>query len=266
MVPLQVFGAVVALLVAAREGRRGTEAGRWINFWCLVIALWAAEWAGHILFGLHSYTDGWWRPLGPVPPLAPLVWAAVITTAARLAGGRAVVAGCIVAFDLAVIGPVGIQSGLWIWQKPGLFDFPLEASVAWGGFAAGWVGIMDAGRTSPLWERIALALPVAFVGMLVMSAGLGWVLSHVDPQPFIVPHLWAVIAGWMLSAGVAWRVAARGHADPRAALERLPGAALVGALLIAYGHDVPPLVAFAAGALPPYLATCMPLWLTPRAQ
>lgn len=258
MAVFQALCAAVIALTAARQHRRGRGGA----FLALALAALVGELIALYAFQIHRYTEGWWR-LGPVPILAPLIWATLVTTAADLTRGHPLKTAGVICADLALLGPVGVQSGLWVWGRPGLFDFPLEASAAWAAFGGAWLAASRWGerRGWARWEALAVACPVALAGAFSVGGGLGLILPLIQ-RPLIVPHPVAVAVTFALSLAVSWRVINRGVGGRGAALARLPAMALIAALLLAYCADVPPLVICALACLPPYLA----LWLRPQGE
>lgn len=212
-------------------------------------------------YGFYAYDGAWSVFLDRVPLLIVVIWPIVIDSATELARGLgarrlALAAGAIILADAALIEPIAVQAGLWRWSEPGLFAVPPIGILGWaffGAAATGWFERNDRQRRPPLADVAVIAVaPLAAHALLVAT---WWALLRWVNGPILS---WgAAIAAWMMMvplATLAWRRGLGRTLAPKDLVRRAPGAAFFFVLLIVWGRDVAPLVAYAIAFALPYVA------------
>ena len=166
-------------------------------------ASWIAEESCILLYEFYGYSSNWSLFLAHVPVLVIVIWPIVVHSAWDLAsqilrpGHRLVplAAAAIVLTDASLIEPVGVRTGLWSWNQPGIFDVPPIGILGWAYFALLCILLFEAGKRRNGTKRfnlLILVLPVIGAHLLLLITWWGafrWVKIHVDPR---------------LAAGCAW--------------------------------------------------------------
>jgi hypothetical protein len=214
---------------------------------------------------LRAYDPYWYgESLVPfvdhVPLLSVLGWTVLLHSAWKIAsrlcqrspGNVWWVASLVAMADLAILGPVAVKSGVWVWNIPGVFGVPLVAFLAFGLFAAACVAFLSieeipGGRPANVVWRAAL-----LTHSLVLVSWWGlfrWIAVEIPEWPL------SMIA-WCLSIAAMLVLALRqvGERLSRNLLVwRVPAVlCLFGALFFA-GLEGSALWYYSLAFLPPYL-------------
>jgi len=230
----------------------------------LVVASWIVEDSCIRAYGFYHYSPQWSLFIDHVPLAILLIWPIVIHSAWELAGhllGRGhsfvpLIGGAMVLTDASMIEPIAVNSGLWSWTEPGVFDVPPIGVIGWAYYAGLCMVVFErnrsAGRRTLLDAATLLLAPVG-THLLLLASWWGlfrWISTTIDPWP-------VVVGGWVLSAALtvhSLRVGARRRVPPRDILARVPAALFFFALVALHARDAPALVAFALAFAPPYLS------------
>ncbi|MCS6913140.1 MAG: carotenoid biosynthesis protein, partial [Myxococcota bacterium] len=126
----------------------------------LALASWVGEDSLIRAYGFYHYAAGWALFVDQVPLLIVGIWPVVVDSAWRLAGhlvrgprAVALVGGCLVLTDAALIEPIAVAAGLWSWSEPGLFGVPPIGMLGWAVFAAGAIALLEQ-RRMPGWVAV----------------------------------------------------------------------------------------------------------------
>ena len=233
------------------------------RFGLLAIAAWLAEDSCIRLYGFYGYSQDWSLFVDQMPLMIALIWPSVILSAWELtrhllgAGHNRLplAVGAMVFADAWLIEPIAVQSGLWSWFEPGLFDVPPIGVLGWAFFAALAVALFErvdrSGRSA--WADVAI-LAVAPVGTHLLLLASWWgLLRWVNVTVPAWPAVAVLIA---ISAVVAWlAVRAKLHAriPGSAMVARIPAALFFFGLLAVHGRENYALAAWALAVAPPWL-------------
>lgn len=250
------------------------QGGRFLVWFVLVsIASWITEETCIRLYGLYSYSQDWRIFLSRTPLAIVFVWPAIIHCAWDLSsqllghGHRFVPMAVfgIILTDAAFIETVSVQSELWSWQKPGLFNVPLIGIFGWAPFAFLCAFLFEKGsKRSDDWRDHALILILPMVGthlsLLVSWWGFfRWVLIPVHGGV-------AAVVAWGLSIGLVV-VFVRCRLGTRVRIQtlllRMLAAICFFILLLRHAGGSIALVSFCAAFAPPYLIL-MAQWFPAR--
>ena len=230
----------------------------------LALASWLAEDTCIRLYGFYAYNPDWSLFLDKMPLMIALIWPSVILSAWELAryllskGDRRLplAVGAMVFADAWLIEPVAVQSGLWSWFEPGLFDVPPIGVLGWAFFAALSVAVFEwvdrGNRRSKADLAVLIVAPVG-AHLLLIASWWGlfrWVNLEIPAWPAVgllcaISLFLAVSAG---RAGVSARI-------PAAAIfTRIPAALFFFGLLAVYGRGEYALWIWALAVAPPWLA------------
>jgi hypothetical protein len=256
--------AIVALYVVTRA-LVGPDTRRFLRrLALLIVASWMAENSVIHAYGFYFYKPVWSIFVDQVPLMIVLIWPIVILSAhdlaIRLVTGSAmhlgIVTGAFVFADAWLIEPIAVQSGLWAWTEPGLFNVPPIGVLGWAFFAALCMAFLknNEGRNpSVLHElKILVIAPIGTHLLLLCSwwGALRWV-NHTLPQ-------WPLVGlAWLISIALsiyAIRCRAGRKVSLALMLTRVPAAAFFFVLLGLFASHQAALLAFAIAFVPPYLA------------
>lgn len=159
-------------------------------------ASWIAEESCILLYEFYGYSSNWSLFLAHVPVLVIVIWPIIVHSAWDLAsqilrpGHRLVplAAAAIVLTDASLIEPVGVRTGLWSWNQPGIFDVPPIGILGWAYFALLCILLFEAGKRRNGTKRfnlLILVLPVIGTHLLLLITWWGafrWVKIAVDPR------------------------------------------------------------------------------------
>lgn len=248
--------AIVALFLGVR-GRLDPEPGRFFGrVITLFVAAWLAENTVIHAYGFYYYSKDWTIFIDRVPLMVLVIWPVVIHSAWDLARHllkghpkTELFAAVFVFFDASMIEPIAVESKLWFWTEPGLFQVPPIGVLGWAVFAAFAMSLMK--RRMPAFGVILLST----LGTHLVLLSVWWGFFRWVNGP---------IPGW-LGAGAIWVVsifatamALRTRARLRVPLIemalRIPAALFFLALMAMYCLDVLPLVVYALAFVPPYVA------------
>ena len=137
--------AIIALYLGVRfyyEADRPQLARRMA---LLISASWIAENTVIHAYHFYQYSPRWSVFVDRVPLLVLIIWPIVITSAwdlwvaLRGRGGimTALATACLVFADAYVMEPIAVESGLWSWNEPGLFQVPPIGVAGWSFFTFG---------------------------------------------------------------------------------------------------------------------------------
>ena len=154
--------------------------------WIVLVATsaWITEETCIRMYAFYSYSQSWHIFLSHLPLMVIVIWPAIIHCAWDLAsqllgyGHRFVpiAAGSIVLTDAAFIETVSVQSGLWVWQGPGVFNVPLIGIFGWACFAFLCAFLYEEGmrRNYRLWfSFLVLVLPAVGTHLFLLVSWWG---------------------------------------------------------------------------------------------
>ncbi|MCA9664880.1 MAG: carotenoid biosynthesis protein [Myxococcales bacterium] len=265
MITLQLFCLAIVLLYIVVRARMDEQPSAFLaRYVTLVVAAWLAEDSVIRAYGFYSYSEGWSLFIDHVPLAIVMIWPVVIHSAWDLARclvrqerhgalRLALVSGLVVLADAWLIEPIAVQSGLWRWSEPGLFQVPPIGVLGWSFFAVLAVWLLEQRRLGR-W-RLPLLVVLAPVGVhpLLLAAWWGafrWINVTVPAWP-------AVATAWLLGAIAALRfiAGARRHDIPLwSMLLRVPAAGFFFVLLARQDSAPTALYVYAVAFAPPYLA------------
>ena len=192
---LAAFATVAVYIVAHTSGQ--PERKQFIIRIILVCAAsWITEESCILLYDFYDYSANWSLFLAHLPLLVIVIWPIVVHSAWNLASqimqpGRSrlvpLTAAAIVLTDAALIEPVGVQTGLWSWNRPGLFDVPPIGILGWAYFAFLCVLFFEQRkrRNNAKWVNLPiLIVPVIGTHVLLLITWWGalrWVKTSIDP-------------------------------------------------------------------------------------
>jgi hypothetical protein len=270
---LEVIALLIVASFVAVRARFGTDARAFlIRLLLLVVASWVAEDTCIRAYGFYFYNPDWSIFIDRVPLAIVLIWPVVIHSAWELAvcllGSRGrrfapLLGGAVVLADASMIEPIAVNSGLWTWTEPGLFDVPPIGIVGWAYYAGLCMLVFErvelrrraeGASSHAAWANaIAIALAPAGTHVLLLASWWGlfrWINRPLDPWPFVA-------AFWGLSLVLTARslqVGARRRVPSRDMLNRIPAAVFFLVLLALDARDVPALIAYGLAFAPPYLS------------
>jgi hypothetical protein len=230
----------------------------------LMTASWLGENSVIHAYGFYGYHDVWSVFVDQVPLMIVVIWPVVILSAWELARSltdagwqRAVCLTFFMVFaDAWLIEPIAVQSGLWAWTEPGLFQVPPIGVLGWAFFALGCVTVFEIAEARGRgWKTEILVLLIAPILTHVLLLMSWWILFrwvNVDLPPWP-----AVVCAWGISlmlAGWALKSRARTRVSLPLMLPRIPAAGFFFLLLGLYGSEQTALWLFAIAFAPPYLA------------
>ncbi|MGD8519519.1 MAG: carotenoid biosynthesis protein [Desulfobacterales bacterium] len=259
---LAAFATVAIYIVAHTSGQ--PKERHFISRIILVCAAsWIAEESCILLYDFYDYSLNWRLFLAHLPLLVIVIWPIIVHSAWNLASqilqpGRRLVpltAAAIVLTDASLIEPVGVQTGLWSWKQPGLFDVPPIGILGWAYFAFLCVLFFEQRkrRNGAKWvSLLILIVPVIGTHMLLLITWWGalrWIKTSIDP---------------MLAAGSAWAlslllvsVILKNRTGTRimkkTLLLRLLGALCLFTWLALNSNESTLLIVYATAFAPPYL-------------
>lgn len=257
--------AIVALFVVVRARLGGDGRAFVTRLFLLVVASWVAEDTCIRLYGFYFYNPNWSIFIDRVPLAIVLIWPVVIHSAWELARcllgperKRLVpLAGAaLVLADASMIEPIAVNSKLWTWTEPGVFDVPPIGILGWAYYAGLCMLVFELveRRGAPPLAN-ALAIVVAPIGthLLLLASWWGlfrWINRPLDAWPFVA-------TAWLLAAALTTRsltVGARSRVPARDMLNRVPAAIFFFVLLAMDARGVPALIAYGLAFAPPYLS------------
>lgn len=267
MTTLEIIAlAIVALFVVIRA-RFGDEGRAFITrLALLIVASWVAEDTCIRLYGFYFYNPEWSIFIDRVPLAIVLIWPVVIHSAWELARcllGRdartltvPLAGAALVLADASMIEPIAVNSKLWTWTEPGVFDVPPIGILGWAYYAGLCMVVFEVvDRRGASAFANAVAIVVAPIGthLLLLASWWGlfrWINQPLDAWPFVA-------VAWLLAVGVTARslkVGARTRVPIRDMLNRVPAAVFFFVLLGIDARSVPALIAYALAFAPPYLS------------
>ena len=255
---------IVATFVAVRARRDPRPQVFLRRLVLIAVAGWISEDTVIRAYDFYGYSPRWSVILDHVPLMVVVIWPVVIHSAWDLARclvrqerhgalRLALVSGLVVLADAWLIEPIAVQSGLWRWSEPGLFQVPPIGVLGWSFFAVLAVWLLEQRRLGR-W-RLPLLVVLAPVGVhpLLLAAWWGafrWINVTVPAWP-------AVATAWLLGAIAALRfiAGARRHDIPLwSMLLRVPAAGFFFVLLARQDSAPTALYVYAVAFAPPYLA------------
>jgi hypothetical protein len=247
---------IVLLYLVVKSTRAAAPLGFLGRMALLSAAAWLVEETVIAAYGFYSYSKHWNFFLHHVPLLIVLIWPIVIHSAwdlsRSLLGGQhplvPIAAAAIVFWDAALIEPVAVSSGLWMWSEPGVFAVPPIGVLGWALFAGLCVGFFQR-------RRLALVVLGAPLATHLLLLATWWGLFRWCNQPL---SAWpALFAAWAVSLSLVWLVrrSRNAAAIPLAEIAlRAPAAVFFFALLAAEHSTSPLLIAYALAFASPYIA------------
>jgi len=219
-------------------------------------------------YDFYHYSPKWSVILDHVPLMVIVIWPVVIHSAwdlTRHLVGKGhprtpwIVAGFVLA-DAWLIEPIAVNSGLWAWHEPGLFDVPPIGVIGWSVFT--WFVIWLFERSEEEQDHLPTelaALVVPALGSHLVLVAMWWAcfrwVNHTIPDAAGIAVAWALalaLGAWALKAGARRKV-------PFIEMSlRVPAAGFFFVLLALDGADRLTLVAYALAFAPPYLALVDP--------
>ena len=258
--------ALILMYVSVRLSTAEDRLGFLRRLGLLVVASWLAEDTCIHLYGFYAYSTGWSLFVDQLPLLVICIWPFVIHSAWDLCvwglRGRAdwrvvpLVGGLMVLADASLIEPISVETGLWWWTEPGLFEVPPIGILGWALFAALAIGVYEYNRQKghgPLADLAVLVVAPIGTHLLLLAAWWGafrWVNVEIPAWP-------VVAVAWVIAVGVAATMLRRriyARIPLREMLLRIPAALFFFVLLALNGLDVPALVAYALAFAPPWCA------------
>jgi len=268
MLTIEIACALILALHAAVGLKVTTDRAAFLRRFLLVAgASWIGEDTCIRAYGFYAYDAGWGLFLDRMPLMIAAIWPAVIlsswevakhlvpSTHRRLAT-RPLLVGALVFADAWLIEPIAVQTGLWRWFEPGLFNVPIIGVAGWAYFAMLAVAVLEwveRAQEPAVYE--AAILLVAPLGAHVLLVATWWALFRWITVP--IPSWPAVALGFAVSLGLAGWAAmagARKRMPPAAIFSRMPPAIFFFVLLAVFGRAVPALVVWAVAFAPPWLA------------
>lgn len=258
--------AIVALFVGVRAARDPEPFVFVRRLLLLVAGAWIGENTVIHVYGFYHYDPRWSLFVDRVPLMIVCIWPVVIHSAWDLSGyilrgeqtsvRRVALMGCaLVLADASLIEPIAVNSQLWYWTQPGLFEVPPIGIAGWAFFAGLCMAIFESNRRrgrSGLADLAVLVLAPLGTHVLLLATWWGalrWLNHTVPPWP-------AVAVAWVVSLTLLMRVLNGRLYDRVPSIEmllRVPAAAFFFVLLI-LDAEQPALVAYALAFAPPYLA------------
>jgi hypothetical protein len=180
MIIISITAFYVVMFTANRPD--GTHFLLWIVL--VATSAWITEETCIRLYAFYSYSQSWHIFLSHLPFMVIVVWPAIIHCAWDLAsqllgyGHRFVpiAAASIVLTDAAFIETVSVQSGLWVWQDPGVFNVPLIGIFGWACFAFLCAFLYEEGirRNYRLWfSFLVIVLPAVGTHLFLLVSWWG---------------------------------------------------------------------------------------------
>ena len=226
-------------------------------------ASWIAEESCILLYEFYGYSSNWSLFLTHVPVLVIVIWPIIVHSAWGLAsqilrpGHRLVplAAAAIVLTDASLIEPVGVRTGLWSWNQPGIFDVPPIGILGWAYFALLCILLFEAGKRQNGTKRfnlLILVLPVIGTHLLLLITWWGafrWVKIAVDPR-LVAGCTWA-LSLFLVYAILKHRTGTR--VKRKTLLLRLMGALFFFTWFALNAGDSTLLILYGVAFAPPYL-------------
>ena len=256
--------ATVAIYIVAHSSGQPKRRQFIIRIILVCAASWITEESCIRLYDFYDYSTNWVLFLAHLPLLVIVIWPIIVHSAWNLAS-QIVQPGCsrlvpltaaaIVLTDASLIEPVGVQTGLWSWNQPGLFDVPPIGIFGWAYFAFLCVLFFEQRkrRNGAKWVNLLiLIVPVIGTHMLLLITWWGafrWFKISIDP---------------MLAAGIAWALSLSlvsvilkhrtgTRIKRKTLLLRLLGALLLFTWLALNSNESALLIVYATAFAPPYL-------------
>jgi hypothetical protein len=255
--------SIIAIYVAANTLGQ-PERGSFLAGLVLVgAASWSAEESCILFYGTYGYSNDWNLFLAHLPLLVIVIWPIIVHSAWNLASqilrpGHKLVpfaAAGIVLTDALLIEPVGVGSGLWSWNKAGIFDVPPIAILGWAYFACLCILLFEQAKRRRHRKRFNLVIlvgPVIGTHLLLLLSWWGafrWIKITVDPK---------------LAAGFAWTLSlilvcaivknqTGTRVRKKTLLLRFLGALVLFTWLARIANDAIWLMVYATAFAPPYL-------------
>ncbi len=255
-----ILALQVGIALAATDDKRAFVR----RFILLAIASWLAEDTCIRLYGFYAYSPEWSLFLDKMPLMIALIWPAVILSAWELvrkllgAGHRwlPLAVGAMVFADAWLIEPIAVQSGLWRWFEPGLFEVPPIGVLGWAIFAALAVVVFEAleqrNKSGMAEAAILIVAPVGSHLLLIASwwSLLRWINVTIPAWPAVgLICAISVVLAWL-----AYRARLSERIPASAIYGRIPAALFFFALLAVFGRDEYALIVWALAVAPPWLA------------
>ena len=255
--------SIIIISVACRPLEQPEKRQFLIRVALVSAAGWITEESCILLYGFYAYNPKWSLFLADLPLLVIVVWPLVVISAWELAsqilhpGHRLVplAAGGIVLTDALFVETVSVQSGLWSWNEPGIFNVPPIGVFGWACFAFLFILIFEEGkrRNVTKWYYLrALLFPVIGTHAMLLSIWWGifrWINIPVDPK-IATGSAWAVSL-FLIYAILKHRTGT--HVEKNILLLRLPAAIFFFTLLALNARESALLVVFGIAFAAPYL-------------
>lgn len=264
--------AIVAIYIVAHTSGQPKRRQFIIRIILVCAACWIAEESCILLYKFYDYSANWSLFLAHLPLLVIVIWPIIVHSAWDLASqlvrpGRRLVpltAAAIVLTDASFIEPVGVRTGLWSWNQPGLFDVPPIGILGWAYFAFLCVLFFEQRkrRNGAKWVNLLiLIVPVIGTHMLLLITWWGvfrWVKISIDPM-LAAASAWA-LSLLLVSVILKHRTGAR--IKRKTLLLRLLSALLLFTWLALNTNDSALLIVYAIAFAPPYLTLMAQQYLT----
>lgn len=267
MIALELVALLIVVAFVLIRARTGPEPKRFlVRLALLVVASWVVENSVIHAYHFYVYNPDWTLFIHHVPLAIVLIWPVVIHSAWELAGyllGERkrhlvpLVGGLLVLADASLIEPIAVNSGLWHWTEPGVFDVPPIGIIGWAYYAALCMVIFERDH---LFDAVAIVIAPLGTHLLLLASWWGlfrWINQPLSPWPFVA-LAWLVS---LSSAALSLRSGARMRVPPQDMLNRVPAALFFFVLLALDGRSETALVAYALAFAPPYVTvTRLPRW------
>jgi hypothetical protein len=255
--------ATVAIYIVAHIVRQPKRRQFIIGILIVCATSWITEESCILLYDFYDYSINWGLFLAHLPLLVIVIWPIIIHSAWNLAsqmvrpGHRLVplTAAVIVLTDAALLEPMGVQTGLWSWNQPGLFNVPPIGILGWAYFA--FLSALFFEQRKRLngmkWVNLLnLIVPIIGTHMLLLITWWGvfrWVKISIDPK-LAAGFAW-VLSLLLVSVILKRRTGAR--IMKKTLLLRLLGALCLFTWLALNSNEWTLLIVYATAFAPPYL-------------
>jgi hypothetical protein len=264
--------AIVAIYIVAHTWGQPKRGQFIIRIILVCAASWIAEESCILLYKFYDYRANWGLFLAHLPLLVIVIWPIIVHSAWNLASQLVgpdrrfvpLTAAAIVLTDASLIEPVGVRTGLWSWNQPGLFDVPPIGILGWAYFAF-LCALFFETRKRPndmKWVNLLiLIVPVIGTHMLLLItwwAVFRWVKISIDPM-LAAGSAWALS---LLLVSVILKHRTGTRIKRKTLLLRLIGALFLFTWLTLNTNDSALLMVYAVAFAPPYLTLMAQQYLT----
>lgn len=265
MKTLEIIALTIVLVFVVARAKFGSDPRRFLTrLPILFVASWVGEDTCIRLYGFYYYNPDWSIFVDKVPLAIVLIWPVVIHSAWELArclttSRRELIplaGAALVLADASMIEPIAVNSSLWTWTQPGVFDVPPIGIIGWAYFAGLCMVVLERveARNASAWRNV-MAIAIAPIGTHVLLVGSWWALFRWINRPL---DAWPFVAvAWLVAIALTVRsvqVGARSRVPPRDMFNRVPAAIFFFVLLALDARGVPALVAYGLAFAPPYLS------------